>query len=274
VRCPTCGYVSFDHLAACKHCGADLRDVARRRGVALIGGVSAPDDSAWRAYGPAGEAAAHEEKGPEPPGWIGRERSVTNSTERAVTEPWEGQRTFDMGAHVVDGTGESHSGMVLATADAPERAWTETQPKAGFWVRAAAWLADICCLFLITIALAVVVLTTIWFGGRLGGEINEQVMALAGASAALIVTATGFGYFTLFTGACGQTPGKMLFGLKVVRVTGQEMTYARACVRSACWILSLVLFSIGFLMIAFARQKQGLHDVLAGTYVIRASRPQ
>jgi uncharacterized RDD family membrane protein YckC len=146
-------------------------------------------------------------------------------------------------------------------------------PKAGFWIRLVAWIADIVCLFLATIALAVLVLTTIWFGGRLGGEINDQVMALAGYSSAIIVMASGFLYFTLFVGSRGQTPGKLLFGLRIVRVNGEEMTYGRACLRSLCWIISLLLFSVGFLMIAFTRQKQGLHDVLAGTYVVRNARP-
>ena len=103
----------------------------------------------------------------------------------------------------------------------------------------------------------------------MGGEINDQVKVFAGISSVIIVMVGGFQYFTLFVGWRGQTPGKMLFGLKIVRVTGEQMTYGRACLRSLCWILSLLLFSVGFLMIAFTRQKQGLHDVLAGSYVIR-----
>ncbi len=141
--------------------------------------------------------------------------------------------------------------------------------KAGFWIRLAAWVVDLACLFLVTIALALAALITIYLGGQLGGEINDQVMALAGYSSAAIVMLSGVVYFTIFIGSCGQTPGKMLFRLKVVRVDGQEMTYGRALLRSLCWILSLLLFSSGFLMIAFTRQKRGLHDMLAGTSVIR-----
>jgi len=133
----------------------------------------------------------------------------------------------------------------------------------------AAWIADVVCLFVTTIGLAFIVLITIWFGGRLGGEINEQVMALAGYSGAFIVVASGFSYFTLFVGACGQTPGKMLFGLKIVPADGGAMTYRRAFLRSLCWVLSLLLFSLGFLMIGVSRHKRGLHDLLAGTCVVR-----
>ena len=141
--------------------------------------------------------------------------------------------------------------------------------KAGFWIRMAAWVVDLACLFLVTIALTFAVLTTIYLGGQLGGEINDQVMALAGYSSAAIVMFSGVVYFTIFVGSCGQTPGKMLFRLKVIRVDGQEMTYGRALRRSLCWIVSLLLFSIGFLMIACTRRKRGLHDMLAGTSVIR-----
>ena len=144
--------------------------------------------------------------------------------------------------------------------------------KAGFWIRLAAWVVDLACLFLVTIALALAALITIYLGGQVGGEINDQVMTLAGYSSAAIVMLSGVVYFTIFVGSCGQTPGKMLFRLKVVRADGQEMTYDRALLRSLCWILSLLLFGIGFLMIACTRQKRGLHDMLAGTSVIRLQR--
>lgn len=141
--------------------------------------------------------------------------------------------------------------------------------QAGFWIRLAAWVVDLVFLFLTTIALTLVALITIYLGGQLGGEINDQVIALAGYSSAAIVTLSGVMYFTIFVGSCGQTPGKMLFRLKIVQVDGQEMTYGRALLRSLYWMLSLLLVGIGFLIIALTRQKRGLHDILAGTSVIR-----
>lgn len=141
--------------------------------------------------------------------------------------------------------------------------------KAGFWIRLAAWIADLACLFLIIIALTFVALTTIYLGGQLGGEINDLVIALAGYTSATIVLFSGVVYFTIFVGSCGQTPGKMLFHLKVVRVNGQEITYGEAFLRSLYWMLSLLLFGLGFLMIAWTRHKRAMHDMLAGTSVIR-----
>jgi uncharacterized RDD family membrane protein YckC len=155
---------------------------------------------------------------------------------------------------------------------APESGAGPQADQAGFWIRLAAWAVDISCLFLATIACAAAAMIAIYLGGQLGGEINDQVMALAGYSSVAIVMLSGLVYFTIFVGSCGQTPGKMLFRLKVVRVDGQEMTYGRALLRLLCWILSMLLFGIGFLTIACTRRKHGLHDMLAGTSVIRLPR--
>ncbi|MBZ0168679.1 membrane protein [Candidatus Methylomirabilis lanthanidiphila] len=144
--------------------------------------------------------------------------------------------------------------------------------KAGFWIRLAAWNVDLACLFLVTTALTFVALTVIYVGGQLGGEINDQVIALAGYTSGAIVLFSGVAYFTIFIGSCGQTPGKMLFRLKVIRGGGREMTYGRALIRSLGWMLSLLLFGLGFLAIACTRHKRALHDMLAGTSVIRLPR--
>ena len=45
---------------------------------------------------------------------------------------------------------------------------------------------------------------------------------------------------------------------------------ARTLLRTSGYVLSAVLFSLGFLWIGFDREKRGLHDWIAGTYVIRA----
>jgi len=76
-------------------------------------------------------------------------------------------------------------------------------------------------------------------------------------------------YFTVFVGWRGQTPGKMLFRLRIVRGNGREVGYGRAFVRWIGQILSALLLGVGFFMIAFSRKKRALHDRLAGTYVVR-----
>ena len=278
MRCPKCGYVSFNDLEACKRCGADLREITHRRGIPRF--TTAPiGPPTPRTPPPTGPSAAGPPQKPED-----RAQEIDalfaglpDLPGLALSSRQEPQKraAFRLPLDTLTPLPPSRGGTASASSmltdeSAPPK--LDALPKAGFWIRLAAWIADMVCLFLATIVLAVLVLATIWFGGRLGGEINEQVMALAGYSGAVIVMASGFLYFTLFVGSSGQTPGKKLFGLKIVRVNGLEMTYGRACLRSLCWILSLLLFSIGFLMIAFTRQKRGLHDILAGTRVIRTQR--
>jgi uncharacterized RDD family membrane protein YckC len=68
----------------------------------------------------------------------------------------------------------------------------------------------------------------------------------------------------------GATPGKALLGLRVIggqrrRGLGIPLAFLRLC----GVMVSAVLFGLGFLMVAFTRDKRGLHDHLAGTAVVR-----
>jgi uncharacterized RDD family membrane protein YckC len=75
-------------------------------------------------------------------------------------------------------------------------------------------------------------------------------------------------YHVLFTVLAGQTPGKALLGLRVVTVEGKRLSYLRASMRLAGYLLSGVMFYLGFLWIIVDDQRQAWHDKLAGTYVI------
>lgn len=77
-------------------------------------------------------------------------------------------------------------------------------------------------------------------------------------------------YFTYFHGTTGQTFGKMIFGLQVVQSTGEKMTLGVGFLRWVGYIISGMVFYLGFIWIAFDGKKQGWHDKIAGTVVIRA----
>ncbi|MCK9274822.1 MAG: RDD family protein [Syntrophales bacterium] len=76
-------------------------------------------------------------------------------------------------------------------------------------------------------------------------------------------------YFTFFHSAGGQTPGKMLLGLKVIKTSGEPVTPGVAFLRWAGYLISRIVLMLGFLWVAFDPKKQGWHDKIAGTYVIR-----
>ncbi|MDH3960367.1 MAG: RDD family protein, partial [Desulfuromonadales bacterium] len=77
-------------------------------------------------------------------------------------------------------------------------------------------------------------------------------------------------YAVFFTGYCGQTPGKMVLRIKVIRTDGSPINYGRAALREVLGkFISSILLGIGYLMVAFDNRKQGLHDKIADTYVIK-----
>src|SRR5947199_10802714 len=65
------------------------------------------------------------------------------------------------------------------------------------------------------------------------------------------------------------TLGKMALGLKVIDLEGRRISFARATGRHFAKVLSAIMLLIGFIMAGFTERKQALHDMIAGTLVIR-----
>jgi len=76
-------------------------------------------------------------------------------------------------------------------------------------------------------------------------------------------------YFTFFHGMGGRTPGKMVMGLKVVRSNGEELTPGFSFLRWVGYQVSRIFLMLGFLWAAFDARKQGWHDKIADTVVIK-----
>jgi uncharacterized RDD family membrane protein YckC len=77
-------------------------------------------------------------------------------------------------------------------------------------------------------------------------------------------------YHWLFIGLKGQTLGKMVLGIKVVNAAGSQPGLGEAALREVLGkIVSSVVIYIGFLWIIWDGQKQGWHDKIASTHVIR-----
>lgn len=69
------------------------------------------------------------------------------------------------------------------------------------------------------------------------------------------------------------TPGKMLFNLEVVDAgTGTSVTTGRLILRYVSYLLSALPLCLGFIWVLFDKRKQGWHDKIAGTLVIRRPR--
>jgi uncharacterized RDD family membrane protein YckC len=79
-------------------------------------------------------------------------------------------------------------------------------------------------------------------------------------------------YFVLMTKYFNQTLGKMVFGLKVVNLNSDKLTWGTILFRE--WIGRFISATVivGYLIVAFLPKKQGLHDIFTDTTVIHVER--
>ena len=65
----------------------------------------------------------------------------------------------------------------------------------------------------------------------------------------------------------GQTPGKRVMGLRIVRTDGQRLTLGNCVRRIIGYWISAILF-LGYLWVLVDNRRQGFHDKIAGTFVV------
>ena len=140
----------------------------------------------------------------------------------------------------------------------------------GFWVRLAAYIIDGLFLLIPEAVVGAAIGSAVFFGQGA----NEWGAARAWVTVvSLLIHAA---YFVGFWAARGQTPGMMLLRLRVVRAdTGQPVDASAALVRFLPFAV-ILLPLIGLLMAlliavstAIDQRKQGIHDRLANTLVVR-----
>ena len=77
-------------------------------------------------------------------------------------------------------------------------------------------------------------------------------------------------YFVIFTGLRGQTPGKRVVGIQVLTKSGEVPGLGRAFLREVIGkFISGIVLLLGYIWVGFDAHKQGWHDKIASTYVIR-----
>ena len=138
-------------------------------------------------------------------------------------------------------------------------------PFKGFWIRAVASIIDSIVLTIIIIFLAG--FSLVLFGAALGegAGIGMFFLVLILASLATIL------YKPLMEASDYQgTLGKYALGLKVVDQKGHKIKMTSSFVRTILWIIGsqFFLLCLGLIMVGFTEYKQGLHDILANTYVV------
>lgn len=77
-------------------------------------------------------------------------------------------------------------------------------------------------------------------------------------------------YYVGLQGYMGQTLGKKVMGIRVVDEKGQKPSYFTFFLREIIGkFVSAIILLIGYFMILWDSKKQGLHDKIASTYVVK-----
>ena len=136
----------------------------------------------------------------------------------------------------------------------------------GFWSRFIAALID-----------AIVVGVFVFIGmilsfvlGIVIGGVSEDAGTLIFVLSYGVITILSILYYPYMEASESQaTIGKQMLGMKVVDLDGNRITFMKAFIRSPIGkFLSGIILYLGFLIIGFHSRKQGLHDMIAGTYVV------
>lgn len=132
---------------------------------------------------------------------------------------------------------------------------------AGFWVRFGAVIIDMIILFI------VIILPLSLIHSMEHRPINEPIFGILDSLLNYIFPLFATIWFwQKFLG----TPGKMALKIKIVDArTGNKLTVAQSIGRYFAYILSALPLCLGFIWIGIDNKKQGWHDKLAGSVVIR-----
>ena len=126
------------------------------------------------------------------------------------------------------------------------------------WARLFAWWIDVLVL--------VIIMAALWAAGLVGADNVDDLTA----TDRIIPWVVAFGYFVVLTVAFGATLGKMAFGMKVVGADGAKVGIGAVLMREIVGkIVSFVVVLIGFVWILVDDNRQGWHDKIGKTFVVR-----
>jgi len=175
-----------------------------------------------------------------------------------------------------------------ATPSPPVQTWqppvaiqpTSTVGYAGFWLRFVAAIIDGLILLAVRKILFLPFGIRTGMGMGMGGIFRggrqpqdfSALMPMLGLMfrIAIISALIQWLYFSLMESSVWQaTLGKKALGLTVTDLEGRRISFGRATGRYFAKILSTLTIGIGYLMAGFTAKKQALHDMIAGTLVLR-----
>jgi uncharacterized RDD family membrane protein YckC len=153
-----------------------------------------------------------------------------------------------------------------------------TVDYAGFWLRIAAFIIDGAILWGLNYALNGIwnIATGVGWSGGTVEQFGETITTTVShwGMRVLVIFLVQAVYFVIFWGWRGQTPGKMALRIKIARFDGSRIGWSGAFLRYCGYIISTLIIFIGFFWIPFDGRRQGIHDKIAETFVIRVPRKE
>lgn len=151
----------------------------------------------------------------------------------------------------------------------PEQRQPFPIPVVGMWRRFAAHFVDSTLMGFMSLGLLLLGLFLAYDSNpdatvtQLLLEFDTTTWVLNGASVLIAIV-----YYVGCWGLGGQTLGKWIVGIKVVGDDGNAPSLAASGIRYLGYLFNNIVFSVGFLAVAFDRRKQGWHDKMANTFVV------
>jgi uncharacterized RDD family membrane protein YckC len=140
----------------------------------------------------------------------------------------------------------------------------DTVEYAGFWIRVGASIIDSILLMMITYPLLYAVYG--WAGLDYGAAV--QTTGFVSILVTWILPVIAVIWFWV---AKQATPGKMLLSLRVVDAkTGGSLSVGQSIARYLGYFVSSIPFGLGLIWVGIDSKKQGWHDKIAGTVVVRS----
>lgn len=135
------------------------------------------------------------------------------------------------------------------------------QRYAGFWIRLAASIIDTILIMILTWPLL------LWIYGTDYLTNNQFVKGPADFVISYVVPAL---LVILLWVKCRGTPGKLLLGLRVIDArSGGNLDLLQSVIRYFSYLISMIPLCLGFIWIAFDPKKQGFHDKIAKSLVVK-----
>lgn len=160
---------------------------------------------------------------------------------------------------VMQGSPSMENGFLMKTSEESAKHKNYALKTAGFWVRFWAFLLDG---FIIS-AVGGILVNPIFY--LMDWSLSDSVWY---APISIITAIFYYSYFVLMTKFFGQTLGKMVFGLRVISLKHDQLTWSDVLFRD--WIGRIInnIFMPLYILVVILPENQGLHDYFADTTVV------